>query len=185
MRKMEKLYFFYNIDTTLTQLIKNSEGKIIVKQDGFETILKFKNSEILLINENGNSTFEDDTKLWGFLMITKDIEILKYLYVKHKIMFLDIESLNNVSYLNSKKHQKYITHIINEYVYETLLQNGIISDLSELENHITNGKQFFNDYVIEKGQLIRYKIVKREYIKYKIKSFFKKIYEKILWLKKK
>ena len=173
---MDKLYVFYNIDITLSELISKSDGKIKIKNNSTETSIKYKNSEIILINENGTSSFDEDTKLWGFFITSYDWEILRYLFLKFKIMFFEIDAFNYVSYLDPKNHKKYITHIINEYTYECMLSKGVITSLIELEKHINTNKPFFDDYIIEKGQIIRYRIVKREYIKYRIKTFFKKIF---------
>ena len=181
---MDKLYIFYNVDKTLNKIIEESEGKLTIKNDSFETILKYKDSEIVLVNEDGTSSFNDDSKLWGFFTNSQDLEILKYLFIKHKILFYEIDALNNISYLNPVKHKKYITHIINSFVYETMLMKGIINDILDIEKHIGLNGPFFNDYIIEKGQIIRYRIVKREYIKYRIKNFLKKIYVKLFCFKK-
>ena len=182
---MDKLYIFYNIDITLSELISKSEGKIKIKNSCTETSIKYKNSEIILINENGTSSFDDDTNLWGFFVTTHDWEILRYLFLKYKIMFFEIDVFNYVSYLDPIKHKKYITNTINNYVFETMLSKGIINNLRELENHIGITTPFFNEYIIEKGQMIRYKIVRKEYFKFKIKNFFKKIYVKFFSFKKK
>jgi hypothetical protein len=90
-------------------------------------------------------------------------------------MFYEIDALNIISYLDSIKHKKYITNTINNYVFETMLSKGVINSLHELETHIGITTPFFNEYIIEKGQMIRYKIVRKEYFKFKIKNFFKKI----------
>jgi hypothetical protein len=52
---------------------------------------------------------------------------------------------------------------------------GIVNDVKDIENHVYDGKPFFNFYVIEKGQIIRYKIIRWVNFKTKIKTFFKKI----------
>ena len=181
---MDKLYVFYNIDTTLSELLVKSEGKLTVKQNTTETLLKYKSSEIMLINQDGTSTFDDNTKIWGFFTTSPNWEILKYLFITFKIMFYEIDALNIISYLDPIKHEKYITNTINNYVFETMLSKGIINDLRELETHIGITTPFFNEYIIEKGQMIRYKIVRKEYFKFKIKNFFKKIFIKLFCYKK-
>ena len=87
---------------------------------------------------------------------------------------MDQEYITLVSTLDPIKDYKYYTNIINEYTFECMLHMGIINSLNEIETHVYDGKPFFNDYVIEKSQIIKYRRTKWINIKSKIKNFLKK-----------
>lgn len=171
----DKIFLISNNRLTIKEIIEKSDGllQISKKYDSFSLV--YKNSEIIPLNEKGLMIENEDEILAGFFIVSDTYEILKYLYKKHKIMFMDQDFKTLVSYLDPVKHYKYYTNIINEYACECMIHMGIVNDVKDIENHVYDGKPFFNIYVIEKGQIIRYKIIRWVNFKTKIKTFFKKI----------
>lgn len=172
----DKIFLISNNRLTIKEIIEKSDGLLQVskKYDSFSLI--YKKSEIIPLNEKGLMIENEDEILAGFFIVSDTYEILKYLYKKHKIMFMDQDFKTLVSYLDPVKHYKYYTNIINEYTYECMLHMGIINDIKDIEKHVYNGRQFFNEYTIEQGQIIRYKIIRWITLKNKIKNFFIKIW---------
>ena len=170
----DKIFLISNNRLPIKEIIEKSGGLLQVskKYDSFSLI--YKNSEIIPLNEKGLMIENEDEILAGFFIVSDTYEILKYLYKKHKIIFMDQDFKTLVSYLDPIKHYKYYTNIINEYAYECMLHMGIVNDVKDIENHVYDGKPFFNNYIIEKGQIIRYKIIRWINFKTKIKAFFKK-----------
>ena len=170
----DKIFLISNNRLTIKEIIEKSDGLLQVskKYDSFSLV--YKNSEIIPLNEKGLMVENENEILAGFFIVSDTYEILKYLYKKHKIMFMDQDFKTLVSYLDPVKHYKYYTNIINEYASECMMHMGIVNDIKEIENHVYGGKPFFDIYVIEKGQIIKYRRTKWINIKSKIKNFFKK-----------
>ena len=169
-----KIFLISNNRITIKEIIEKSNGRLQVskKYDSFSIV--YKNSEIIPLNEKGLTIENQNEILAGFFIVSDTYEIMKYLYKKHKIIFMDQDFKTLVSYLNPVKHYKYYTNIINEYACECMIHMGIVNDVKDIENHVYDGKPFFNNYIIEKGQIIRYKIIRWINFKTKIKAFFKK-----------
>lgn len=176
----DNIYIFSNCKLTIKNMVDNSNGKLVLSTNYDLLTLKYKNSEIVLLDKKGEVIENEESIPNAFLLITDDYEILKFLYKKYKLLFCDAGYESLVSYLNPKKHYKYYINIINEYIFECMFHMGVIDDVKDIEEHVYKGKKFFDEYIIEKGQILRYKIVKWKFFKEKIKTFFRKI----LFLKK-
>lgn len=172
------IYIFSNCKLTIKNMVDNSNGKLVLSANNDLLTLKYKNSEIVLIDENGEIIENEEFIPNAFFLKTDDYEIMKFLYKKYKLLFCDTGYESLVSYLNPEKHYKYYINIINQYIFECMFHMGIIDDVKDIEEHVCKGKKFFDEYIIEKGQMIRYKIVRWIYFKQKIKNFFKQIFRK-------
>lgn len=170
-----RIFLITNPSLTVKEIVEKSDGLLLISEKYESLSLKYRESEIIPINQNGLIVEDTNDILAGFFIVSETYEILKYLYIKHKLLFMDQDFMSLVSYLDPVKHYKYYTNIVNEYTYECMLHMGIINDVKDIENHVYDGKPFFNIYVIEKGQIIRYKIIRWVNFKTKIKTFFKKI----------
>ena len=179
-----RIFLFTNPSLTVKEIVEKSDGLLLISENYESLSLKYRESEIIPINQKGLMIVDTNDILAGFFIVSETYEILKYLYVKHKLLFMDQDFTSLVSYLDPVKHYKYYTNIINEYTYECMLHMGIINDVKDIENHAYNGRQFFNNYTIEKGQIIRYKIIRWVTFKNKVMNFFKKIWNIISFNKK-
>ena len=170
------IYIFSNCKLTIKDMVDNSDGMLVLYSKNDLLTLKYKNSEIVLINKKGEIVENEETVPNAFFLLSDDYEILKFLYKKYKLLFCDSGYESLVSYLNPQKHYKYYINIVNEYIFECMFHMGVVNDIKDIEQHLCGGKKFFDEYIIEKGQMLRYKIIKQIYFKEKIKNFFKKIW---------
>ena len=95
----DKIFLISNNRLTIKEIIEKSDGllQISKKYDSFSLI--YKNSEIIPFNEKGLMIENENEILAGFFIVSDTYEILKYLYKKHKIMFMDQDFKTLVSYL--------------------------------------------------------------------------------------
>lgn len=169
-----RIFLFSNNRISVKEIIDNSDGLVLASKKYDSLSLKYKNSEIIPLNKQGVVIENENEIMAGFFIVSETYELLKYLYKKHKLLFMDQEYITLVSTLDPVKDYKYYTNIINEYTFECMLHMGIINSLNEIETHVYDGKPFFNNYVIEKSQIIKYRRTKWINIKSKIKNFLKK-----------
>ena len=179
-----RIFLISNPSLTVKEIVEKSDGLLLISEKYDSLSRKYRGSEIIPISQKGLMIEDTNDILAGFFIVSDTYEILKYLYVKHKLLFMDQDFTSLVSYLDPVKHYKYYTNIINEYAYECMLHMGIINDVKDIEKHVYEGKQFFNTYIIEKGQMIRYKIIRWVTFKNKVKNNFKKIWNIISFNKK-
>lgn len=173
-----KFYLFSNCELSIKNIVNNSNGKLVLTKKYGSLALKYKNSEIILIDSENKIIENDETIPSAFFLITDNHEILKFLFKKYKLLFCDDGYESLVSYLNPEKHHKYYINIINEYIFECMLHLGVIDDVKDIEQHVYDGEKFFEEYIIKKGQILRYKIIRWVYFKHKIKFFFRQFFRK-------
>ena len=165
-----RIFVFSNNRISVKEIIEKGNNSVILSKKYDSLSLKLKDSEIIPLNKYGKTIDDENELIAGFFIVSETYEILKYLYNKHKLLFMDQDYLSLVTHLDPIKDRKYYNNIINEYTYECMLHMGIINNLSDIEDNVLNGEKFYNTYIIEKSQLIRCKRARWHNFKSKVKE---------------
>ena len=176
-------YYFYALNPLSISNITDNELDISVENSfSGEIIVKFGESAIKLLPKDGAEYISTLDNLYLFEIVTpNDLSILRYLYVKYRLLFYDDEYVSIVNFLKKSNEPEIYDNTLREYVVDCMLHYGIVKDIKEINYDIMGDERvnFFNLYYVHMGMHIKLKRMRRELLFTKIKMCYKGIVEKI------
>lgn len=186
MKNSCNISFFNSENKIIRNIVEDSNGELCLINNENQFLLTHKKSgsSILILNEGNEKTISNLYITEVKAQMKQDIRILRYLFKKYSILFYDESFDTYVEMLDRIKDRKFWINERNSYAVELMMHYGVIRDIPELEKILnTSIKNFVDETIMEKSQIIQYKRIKKLLYITKIKMFFTKI--KSLFTKKK
>lgn len=178
-------YFFYTLKPVHISDLSGDDINVSLENSfGPEIILTFRNSSIRIVPKEGEEFVSDHDVLGRFEILTpNDITILKYLYENHNVLFYDEQILEDLEFFNPEKDKKFYDNTLREYIVDCMLFHGMDESVESINLRTTGyeHRPFVDEYYVRMGMYVRLQRMKRQLFWSKVKLFFKKILNKILF----